>query len=76
MTDSPIPIRPDVAVAEQVLRQLAEFTGKHGAPVAYALVPMTEDGTADCLYGVGEGVGWRSFLALAGAMLTAEALTV
>ena len=90
MTDEVAPIKPDVVVrgtaaqrlAEKMNRRFAEFEAEHGAPVAYALVLMDEEGLTVCSYQTegfdgakspGRG-GWRGFLALAGARLTAIAL--
>lgn len=90
MADEVVPLQPGLAVegteaqrlVEKMNRRYAQFTAEHGEPVAFALVVMDAEGTTECFYQTrrfkgarspGRG-GWRGFLALAGARLTALAL--
>lgn len=76
------PIRPELApvlaadpMLERLTRQYAKFVAEYGQPVAIAAVFQSADGTTSPTYRTSPGVGgWRSFLALAGAMLTELAL--
>lgn len=78
-----IPIKPEViplgteaqALVEHAVASFHSFIKANGHPVGFAMVIVNAEGTAETFYQMLEGSpGWRSTLALAGAMLTAEAV--
>jgi hypothetical protein len=80
--ESVVPIGPGMALegaqaqlmGERIARTLAGFVDEFGQPAGFALVLRAQDGTMQPFHHEAKGVQWRGFLAVAGAMLTREAL--